>query len=251
VSTGPFESDPLKLHAGDTDLSWDAIHHTLGAGPTQAAPGNHKHDGKDSSSLEGKYVRVPGDTMTGNLQFQGGGQTRQIGLRDNADVGHSAGVGLTTMDASGNLGPLTVANPTLPYQAANLRLINNAYIRAGRGNHSLAANTWTMGTGWAITNNNGITIGGSSFSVVPGVFLISTRVITPTAGRVICGADSNDNSYGESGNFLFDDRAAAAGSMTAGSIIISSTGWLRVWFYVGVAQSIQYYVDIAKVGSTG
>jgi len=41
--TSPFESKPLDVHQGDVDLSWDALHHTVGKGPTQAAPGNHKH----------------------------------------------------------------------------------------------------------------------------------------------------------------------------------------------------------------
>lgn len=35
-----------KTHANaDTDTSTSSIHHTLGPGPTQAAPGNHTHDG--------------------------------------------------------------------------------------------------------------------------------------------------------------------------------------------------------------
>lgn len=35
----------------DTDLRDESIHHTLGAGETQAAPGNHTHDGGDSALL--------------------------------------------------------------------------------------------------------------------------------------------------------------------------------------------------------
>ena len=41
-----------KLHKNaDTDVRRESIHHTLGPGPVQAAPGNHRHDGSDSSLL--------------------------------------------------------------------------------------------------------------------------------------------------------------------------------------------------------
>ena len=35
----------------DTDNSKDSIHHTLGFGQNQAAPGSHMHDGTDSYQL--------------------------------------------------------------------------------------------------------------------------------------------------------------------------------------------------------
>ena len=35
----------------DTDGGPKAIHHTLGSGPTQAAPGNHTHDGGSSATI--------------------------------------------------------------------------------------------------------------------------------------------------------------------------------------------------------
>jgi hypothetical protein len=41
---GPFETkDRITHEARDTDLSWSTPHHTIGKGPTQAAPGNHVH----------------------------------------------------------------------------------------------------------------------------------------------------------------------------------------------------------------
>jgi hypothetical protein len=36
----------------DKDSGAQALHHTLGRGPTQAAAGNHTHDGKDSVQLD-------------------------------------------------------------------------------------------------------------------------------------------------------------------------------------------------------
>jgi hypothetical protein len=42
----PFETkDRITRSVRDVDLSWNSPHHTLGLGPTQAAPGNHTHQG--------------------------------------------------------------------------------------------------------------------------------------------------------------------------------------------------------------
>lgn len=47
----------------DTDTRAEAAHHTLGPGPTQAAPGSHIHDGGDSALLlEG--MTISGDRTT-------------------------------------------------------------------------------------------------------------------------------------------------------------------------------------------
>jgi hypothetical protein len=49
----------------DRDSSVFAQHHTLGLGPTQASPGNHSHNGKDSkrikfSDIEGGIFNIDG-----------------------------------------------------------------------------------------------------------------------------------------------------------------------------------------------
>lgn len=44
----------------DLDSRAEAQHHTLGPGPTQAAPGNHTHDGGDSALL------LEGSTISGS-----------------------------------------------------------------------------------------------------------------------------------------------------------------------------------------
>jgi hypothetical protein len=49
----------------DRDSSIFAQHHTLGLGPTQASPGNHSHNGKDSkrikfSDIEGGIFNIDG-----------------------------------------------------------------------------------------------------------------------------------------------------------------------------------------------
>lgn len=41
------EPKPPDPHEIDVDETYDSLHHTIGAGPTQAAPGNHKHKTKD------------------------------------------------------------------------------------------------------------------------------------------------------------------------------------------------------------
>lgn len=48
----PSAEEVERAHTNaDTDLRDESIHHTLGAGETQAAPGNHTHDGGDSALL--------------------------------------------------------------------------------------------------------------------------------------------------------------------------------------------------------
>jgi hypothetical protein len=44
----------------DLNARAESQHHTLGPGPTQASPGNHKHDGGDSTLL------LEGETITGS-----------------------------------------------------------------------------------------------------------------------------------------------------------------------------------------
>ena len=44
--------DVEKIHANaDTDVRRESAHHTIGPRPTQAAAGDHKHDGSDSVLL--------------------------------------------------------------------------------------------------------------------------------------------------------------------------------------------------------
>lgn len=60
----PDEVNALHLNS-DKDSSALAQHHTLGIKPTQASPGNHTHNGKDSvrikySDLEGGWFDIDG-----------------------------------------------------------------------------------------------------------------------------------------------------------------------------------------------
>jgi hypothetical protein len=64
--------------ASDKDSGPGALHHTLGLGPSQASPGNHNHDGRNSKrielkSLEGKSVpfTVTGGTTGTQPTFTG------------------------------------------------------------------------------------------------------------------------------------------------------------------------------------
>jgi hypothetical protein len=45
----------------DTDVRAESMHHSLGSGTTQAAPGSHNHDGGDSVQL------LEGSTISGSL----------------------------------------------------------------------------------------------------------------------------------------------------------------------------------------
>jgi|TARA_R110000803_G_scaffold7394_1_gene23823 hypothetical protein len=44
--------------AADKDAGSGALHHTLGLGSSQASPGNHRHDGRDSRRI--KYSDIEG-----------------------------------------------------------------------------------------------------------------------------------------------------------------------------------------------
>ena len=64
-STGQYDNvsaeDVEKLHrSADTDVRRESIHHTLGPRSSQAASGDHKHDGSDSPLL------LEGLTITGS-----------------------------------------------------------------------------------------------------------------------------------------------------------------------------------------
>lgn len=91
----------LHLNA-DKDAGAGALHHTLGQGPSQAAAGNHSHNGKDSRRLKPDYLQfdttytggsiAPGmlawNNTDGTLEFQlkGGNVTLQIGQEQNVRV---------------------------------------------------------------------------------------------------------------------------------------------------------------------
>jgi hypothetical protein len=62
----PTTEEVNQFHLNsDKDSSATALHHTLGIGPSQAAPGNHSHDGKNSkrikfSDIEGGWMNIDG-----------------------------------------------------------------------------------------------------------------------------------------------------------------------------------------------
>jgi hypothetical protein len=58
-SVTPEQVEELHKNA-DTDVRKEAIHHTLGPRGSQAAAGDHKHDGSDSALL------LEGLTVTGS-----------------------------------------------------------------------------------------------------------------------------------------------------------------------------------------
>jgi hypothetical protein len=65
----------------DKDSSTLALHHTLGIGPTQAAAGNHSHDGKDSVQLDWANV------LNGWVNMDGGMPDTVYGGMDAIDCG--------------------------------------------------------------------------------------------------------------------------------------------------------------------
>lgn len=62
----PTTEEVNQFHLNsDKDSSATALHHTLGTGPSQASPGSHNHDGKNSkrikfSDIEGGWMNIDG-----------------------------------------------------------------------------------------------------------------------------------------------------------------------------------------------
>ena len=66
-----FSSEQVNIFHlnSDKDAGAGALHHTLGLGPTQASPGNHRHNGRDS------YRIGLGDLKGGDISYQPQGGT--------------------------------------------------------------------------------------------------------------------------------------------------------------------------------
>lgn len=99
----------LHLNA-DKDAGPGALHHTLGQGPSQAAAGNHSHNGRDSRRLKPDYLQfdtsytggsiaegmLAWNDSDGTLEFRlkGNNVTLQIGQEQVARVRNSDSVDL-------------------------------------------------------------------------------------------------------------------------------------------------------------
>jgi hypothetical protein len=63
-------------------------------------------------TLSGTYALSTGSYMPSlGYWLTSGAVTRAITLRDNTDLGHGAGGGLTAVQADGSISPLNVGNP--------------------------------------------------------------------------------------------------------------------------------------------
>lgn len=78
----------------DTDSSITAIHHTLGPAPTQASPGSHRHDGKDS-------FRIKVEDLEGTLPGTAGSPV-YVTVRNNTGATLAKGTIVYTNGATGN-----------------------------------------------------------------------------------------------------------------------------------------------------
>lgn len=61
-----FSSEQVNIFHlnSDKDAGAGALHHTLGLGPTQASPGNHDHDGRNSKRLKASNLSTTRVTYT-------------------------------------------------------------------------------------------------------------------------------------------------------------------------------------------
>lgn len=149
----------------DTDTSITAIHHTLGPAPTQASPGSHRHDGKDSykinvTDLEGV---IPGTT----------GSPVMVLVRNNTGSTLTKGTIVYTNGATGN--HVTVAKAlatsdatsarTLGWVADDITVNTSGYVQiegylegintnAGNDGQQLYL-SWTTAGSWTTTKPKG------------------------------------------------------------------------------------------------
>ena len=83
-ASGARQSADMHKYA-DTDSSRDALHHTLGGGPNQAAPGDHNHDGANSSFLF-NGVTISGSRTNGAALQQLLDALTKLGLTNNSSA---------------------------------------------------------------------------------------------------------------------------------------------------------------------
>lgn len=101
----PSEEVNLFHLNSDKDSSALALHHTLGTNPSQASPGNHNHDGKNSKKV--KVTDLDGyENIKFNLPFNiDGGFAGSIfsGLIGGLDMGAASSVygGVPHLDCGG------------------------------------------------------------------------------------------------------------------------------------------------------
>lgn len=89
ASEDPFKSEvDLEKHMGDTDLSWDSKHHTLGKGATQAATGNHKHSVKEITDLAEGTSHDHTGTYAPAIHVHSGSEHSHSGVYADAAHGH-------------------------------------------------------------------------------------------------------------------------------------------------------------------
>lgn len=104
ISPSAQEVNDFHLNS-DKDSSAQALHHTLGSNPSQASPGNHNHDGKNSLRI--KVSDLDGyETINQNLPFNiDGGFAGSIfsGLIGGLDMGSASSVygGVPHLDCGG------------------------------------------------------------------------------------------------------------------------------------------------------
>lgn len=67
----------------DVDLRAEALHHTLGAAPSQASPGNHTHNGGDSSLILDGMV-ITGSRATDTWRLSVNNMLVRLGAEDSS-----------------------------------------------------------------------------------------------------------------------------------------------------------------------
>lgn len=182
-------SESQALHnRDDLDSSHGAHHHTLGPGPTQAAPGNHTHESAGGGWITGdvKQSYAPADNVE---WFELNGQasptpalTAMFGanlpdMRDKFIIGKS---GSKALNATGGADTITIAAANLPTHT-----------------HTLAAHTHT------IAHTHNILRGTAAGSGANRVVASNTTAAADGVGQGSNTASSGGPNVADTGNGAF------------------------------------------------
>lgn len=114
------------------------------------------------------------------------------------------------------------------------------------GSVTPTASAWAQFTALTVTPGPGSAISGVGPITVPaGKYLITARMKTAGAGRMILGADNGDGSY--TSKVLFDLYTQPQFQIPAGNILLASTGSIRFWGWLSAASALTLTAEIVRV----
>lgn len=234
------------------------------------------------------FVKKSGDTMTGNLKIArgaeagavfGGGYTGlQVPPLDAGGVGgqailmgngasdtlHLIGGSIAGSEGVVRIRPGGVASGTgtkdvqidstgLTVPGTSTYVDKPPFARYTASSRNIPLSVWTQFTAVQIIDqDNGTFSGGSNMTVpAPGYYVVNMRILTSVAGRVIGStANSGDGNHGNTANYHFDARGAAASDWVSGSRTVWIDSYIQFWAYCTPTSNCTLQADVIRIGGT-